>query len=201
VNIDDLGGSRNTAGSLGNALYTNDTKYVNLDLSGSTLTSIGGYAFLSCRSLTSVTIPNSVTSIEIQAFSYCRNLTSVTIPNSVTSIGAWAFSDCTSLTSVTIGNSVTSIGDRAFQNCTSLTSVTIPASVTSIVNWAFMGCTSLTSVTFAVGSNIANGSFGKAFPEGSDGVGGDTLKSAYNAASTKSGEYTRAPNGSTWSKS
>ena len=41
----------------------------------------------------------------------CTSLTSVTIPNSVTSIGDEAFDGCTSLTSVTIPNSVTSIGD------------------------------------------------------------------------------------------
>ena len=80
-----------------------------------TLTSIGEDAFLNCRSLTSVTIPNSVTSIGKGAFSYCESLTSVTIPNSVTSIGYRAFLDCSSLTSVTIPNSVTSIGSEAFE--------------------------------------------------------------------------------------
>jgi hypothetical protein len=43
--------------SLGNALYYTN-KYISLDLSGSTFTSIGDYAFMSCSSLTSVTIPN-----------------------------------------------------------------------------------------------------------------------------------------------
>ncbi|MBQ6977053.1 MAG: leucine-rich repeat domain-containing protein, partial [Paludibacteraceae bacterium] len=71
------------------------------------------------------------------AFYNCRSLTSVTIPNSVTSIGEWAFYDCSSLTSVTIGNSVTSIGEKAFYECSSLTSIEIPNSVTSIGNSAF----------------------------------------------------------------
>ena len=104
-----------------------------------TLTSIGEDAFLNCRSLTSVTIPNSVTSIGKGAFSYCESLTSVTIPNGVTSIGLGAFYSCSSLTSVTIPNSVTSIGYRAFLDCSSLTSVTIPNSVTSIGSEAFEG--------------------------------------------------------------
>ena len=43
-------------------------------------------AFYGCKSLTSVTIPNSVTSIGKEAFWGCTSLTSVTIPNSVTSI-------------------------------------------------------------------------------------------------------------------
>ena len=111
------------------------------------VTSIVGYAFAGCTSLTNVTIPDSVTSIGSHAFSYCKSLTSVTIPDSVTSIGGSAFGNCTSLTSVTIPDSVTSIGGSAFGNCTSLTSVTIPDSVTSIGDWAFSHCTSLTSVT------------------------------------------------------
>ena len=81
------------------------------------VTSIGDEAFMYCRNLTSVTIPNSVTSIGYGAFSGCTGLTSVTIPNSVTTIGVAAFSYCDRLESVTIGNSVTSIGGGAFFNC------------------------------------------------------------------------------------
>ena len=59
-------------------------------------------AFYGCRSLTSVTIPNSVTSIGERAFWGCDGLTSVTIPNSVTSIGKYAFGNCSSLKSIII---------------------------------------------------------------------------------------------------
>ena len=109
------------------------------------VTSIGIYAFLTCSSLTSITIPNSVTSIGGYAFAECSSLTSVTIPNSVTSIGEGAFAGCTGLTSITIPNSVTSIGNYAFALC-GLTSVTIPNSVTSIDEGAFYGCSSLKKI-------------------------------------------------------
>ena len=109
---------------------------------------IASYAFSSCTSLTSITIPDSVTSIGNYAFYNCTSLTSVTIPNSVTSIGYSAFDNCTSLTSVTIPDSVTNIGNFMFCGCTSLTSVTIPNSVTSIGHSAFYNCTSLSDVYY-----------------------------------------------------
>ena len=149
VNITGLTGSSGDNETLGNALYNNSTKFISLDLSGSTFSGnqIGNGAFYHCTGLTSITIPNSVTSIGDSAFIYCTGLTSITIPNSVTSIGDAAFQNCRSLTSITIPNSVTSIGDAAFQNCRSLTSITIPNSVTSIGEGVFADCAGLTSIT------------------------------------------------------
>ena len=110
------------------------------------VTTIGEGAFLDCDSLTSVNIPDSVTMIGDCAFGWCYSLTSVNIPDSVTTIGDDAFIYCSSLTSVNIPDSVTTIGIKAFYCCTSLTSVNIPDSVTTIGNSAFWACTSLTSV-------------------------------------------------------
>ena len=81
---------------------------------------IAGGAFRGCKSLTSITIPNSITSIKNQVFSGCTALQSITIPSSVTSIGEGAFYGCSSLTSIIIPESVKSIGDGVFDECNSL---------------------------------------------------------------------------------
>ena len=101
VNVSDLSG-------IASALIYNKNKYVNLDLSGSTLTGIRNSAFSDCTSLTGITMPANVTSIGNSAFYSCTNLVSITIPSSVTSIGTGAFFSCDSLTSVTFEGTILS---------------------------------------------------------------------------------------------
>ena len=110
---------------------------------------LNGNEYIWIKTPQTVEIGTNVTSIGQFAFLDCRGLTSVSIPSSVTSIGEYAFSDCDSLKSVTIPEGVTSIGSFAFNYCSGLTSVSIPSSVTSIGYSAFNGCTGLASVTFS----------------------------------------------------
>ena len=77
------------------------------------VTRIESGAFMHCRSLKSVIIPDSIKRIEDYAFAYCPCLTSINIPDSVTHIGDSAFLDC-KLVSVDLPDSVSSIRDMAF---------------------------------------------------------------------------------------
>ena len=116
------------------------------ELGGYPVTAISS-AFKDCRTLTEVTIPDSVKSIGREAFSGCYSLTGVVIPDSVTSIGYHAFYECSSLTDLTIGNSVVEIDTYAFLGCTLLTDVIIPDSVASMGYGVFARCISLANVT------------------------------------------------------
>ena len=125
------------------------------------VTHIGEQAFLYCTKLATVNISNGVLSIGDYAFYGCKSLETISIPNSVTFIGDFAFESCSGLTSITISNSVTQIGAAAFRNCVSLTSITIPNSVNIISEEAFRGCTGLTSIVLGSGvTRIANFGFG-----------------------------------------
>ena len=151
VNLD-LSGST-FASFPSNAFWTGDGGYITSITMGNSVTSIGASAFEGNKTLTRVTIGSKVTSIAAEAF-YGSGLTSVTIPDSVTSIGNEAFRACAGLTSLTIGSGLTTIGQSTFQNCTSLTSVTIGSGVKTIGQNAFYGCNNLASIT--IPSNVTS---------------------------------------------
>jgi uncharacterized protein YjdB len=152
INISSLPSNSTITSTLG-------SKYVNLDFSGSTFTSIGDNTFSNCAGLTSVTMPNSVTSIGDYAFYACTGLTGVTIGTGVTSIWPSAFVECNNLTAInaaTGNNSFTSENGVLYnKNKTALCNYppgktgafAIPNSVTSIGDYAFVNCTGLNSVT------------------------------------------------------
>ena len=111
------------------------------------ITSIGESAFLGCRGMTELTLPNSVTSIGNAAFVDCSGLTELILPSSVTSIGGNAFEGCNGLTELTLPNTLERIVASAFRGCSGLTELTLPNSVWSIGEYAFQGCSGLTELT------------------------------------------------------
>ena len=117
------------------------------EIKGKKVTKIGELAFMGCKNLKSIIIPEGVTRISNQAFAGCSGLTSIPMPKGVTSIAASIFESCSSLESVTIPKGVTEIYGGAFEGCSSLECVTIPEGVTWIGGSAFKGCSSLTSIT------------------------------------------------------
>ncbi len=133
------------------------------------VTEIASFEFRDFKTVSSVTIPDSVKKIGFGAFDGCTSLKNLDLGHGVETIDDWAFVDCTSLTDLVIPDSVTSIGMSSFAGCDALQSikigsgltalglqfanlpslkdVTIGSGVTSIGANAFRNCTSLTAVT------------------------------------------------------
>lgn len=76
---------------------------------------IGAKAFLSCTSLTDITIPEGVVSIGNSAFEKCSNLTSLNLPSTITQIGKLGFESCTNLKQARFYGDAPQKGDKLLQ--------------------------------------------------------------------------------------
>lgn len=150
---------------------------------GSNVTYIGAHAFRS-TSISSIAIPDSVKSIGAYAFIMCRHLTSITAnklsdrkfyaendvlyedytENGQSGVALRFFPLAKWHDAYTIDSRVTAIGSNSMQQA-EITSVTIPATVRSINSFAF-NSSEITSATFE-----GTPSFGTEFENGTVGSG------------------------------
>lgn len=137
---------------------TNDV-VIPAEINGYPVTNIAKEAFKS-KSITSITIPNTIEYIGEDAFLYCSALEHIYIDD----ISAWCkinfydeasqpmlyaekmFLNGNILTDLTVPSSVTSIGKYAFAHCSSLINVTLSNSITQIGAHAFDRCTNLQNI-------------------------------------------------------
>ena len=101
---------------------------------GENVTSVGDHAFLTCRDLTSVNLPNSLKVIGVRAFDGCSSLSVITIPDAVTTIDDYAFFTCESLVTVDIPALVSHIGLMVFDDCHALTAICVDAANASYMS-------------------------------------------------------------------
>lgn len=93
-----------------------------------------------------VVVREGTTAIAADAFLECRSVTSVVLPDSVKSIGDSAFCR-TAITSISLPEGLTELGEYAFYECVDLLRIDIPAGVTEIKELTFAGCTELLEIT------------------------------------------------------
>ena len=102
-------------------------------------------------------IETNATSIGIGAFMSCSSLSQVSLPI-CGYIGAYAFESCSSLTKISLPI-CGYIGACAFESCSSLTKISLPM-CSYIGTYAFNSCSSLSQVSLPVCSYIGGGAFG-----------------------------------------
>lgn len=122
-----------------------------------TITEISSWAFYEWPTLERVDFsndpnrPNQLTTIGSYAFFTCKSLKSVSLPESPLSIGYAAFEGCSKMDELDLGGTV-SLGDHAFYICTALKSILLPKTVISIGEWAFSSSAQLESIAVEDGN-------------------------------------------------
>jgi hypothetical protein len=79
-----------------------------------------------------VIIESGCTKIKRDAFINCRNLNQIQLPNSITSIESLAFYNCESLTEICLPEHITFIGECIFDCCNKLKTISVPSSITTV---------------------------------------------------------------------
>jgi len=115
-------------------------------IEGCSVTKIDQRAFLECKQITSIKIPETVTNIGIWAFSHCESLAEIVIPDSVTMMGHGICNGCENLQLAVVGKGLKSLPSSTFAHCPKLNDVRLSDSITEIGDWAFEECESLTSI-------------------------------------------------------
>ncbi|MDE6550369.1 MAG: leucine-rich repeat domain-containing protein [Clostridia bacterium] len=169
------GESYTVTGTTDNASYLADDLTVASEYSGKPVTAVASEAFKGCRSVKSISIPDSVTQIGGGAFNGCVSLTSITLPfagrTATETDGAnyglpylfggqgGTYSNENnnkmphSLTTVIISDAATFIPDWAIGNCNYITDVVLGKNITSIGTRAFNDCRALVNITLPAKCN------------------------------------------------
>ena len=137
----------------------------------SQLKEIDSHAFLNCKKLASITLPNSVTylgennptSIEGSGvFEGCESLTSFKFPSSYTSnnLPSFTFKNCKNLATIDWnGYNPKRLNSCAFWNCDKITWSQVPQSVEELGDECFYDCAALTSVDLSKIKKMDTGVF------------------------------------------
>ena len=103
----------------------------------------------------------NVVEIGKNSFKGNKTITEVTLPNTIVTINERAFETCTKLAKINFEEGLTLIGTRAFAGCFALTQISLPASLSTIKPFAFEGSLNLTLIVYAGLMNDFNVKNGK----------------------------------------
>ena len=143
----------------GNPLISNDANYTDgllyidncllkakKDLSGKITVKdgtrlIAGYAFLGCKEITEIVLPETVQEIGDYTFQDCKKLQGINIPEGITILRRGTFEYCDDLGTyghaIILPNSLVTVEREVFSGCYNLREITFPENVRSIGNLMF----------------------------------------------------------------
>lgn len=101
-------------------------------INGYRVTTVKNRAFIYCRQITSISLPNSLKTIEEDAFAYCDGLTTIVIPAPVEQIGDSPFWACDNLNTISVahGNTHFTTHNGALYNADLTTLIQFPCGKT-----------------------------------------------------------------------
>ena len=110
------------------------------------LSFIGVQAFANCSALEAIDIPGTVMSVNLATFSKCSKLETVTLHEGLRYIEPSGFSQCSALKAINIPDSVMYVGDSAFATCSALQTVKLPKNLVKLSKYTFQSCMELKEV-------------------------------------------------------
>ena len=132
----------------------------------SNLRLIAESAFLACRSLTSLTLPDNLVFVEEDAFALCTGLESVTLGKELEVVASHAFKSCESLQTIKLLSvSSLSFGTAdapAFEKCSAISELIIDSGVKRIGAYLACGLETITKIKIPDGVlSVGDGAFSK----------------------------------------
>ena len=94
-------------------------RYITVIIVSSSISNIKATAFMNCKQLKNIQLPENLSSIGASAFYECVNLKNITLPKNVKKIEQGTFDQCVSLIEITLYD-IEQIEDNAFSGCRNL---------------------------------------------------------------------------------
>jgi hypothetical protein len=124
------------------------------------LLTIEGGAFKDCKSLESISLPDTLlrigspSSTGYEGAFEGTGLHSINIPENVYYLGPCSFFNCTNLASVNLSDKISKMNRGTFQACSSLSTIRLPAHLRTIEEDVFAGCKNLRDIHIPMGTQI-----------------------------------------------
>lgn len=97
---------------------------------------IADCAFIACRKVTKIHLPDTINCIGSNAFQSCKELKYINFPKNLTVVATSTFYNC-NLTAIDLPEQVISVGYKAFGNCNNLSHISLYKNIQSINQYAF----------------------------------------------------------------